>query len=70
VSEAGCLGAAILAATAVGQYRDVDQGVKAAVRRVDEFRPNPKSVKLYREHFETYRGIYEAVKHISWQIPG
>jgi len=70
VSEAGCLGAAILAATAVGQYRDVDQGVKAAVKRVDEFRPNPKSVKLYREHFETYRGIYEAVKHISWQIPG
>ncbi len=70
VAEAGCLGAAILAATAVGQYPDVDKGVDAAVRRVDEFQPNPESVKIYREHFKIYKSIYDAVKRISWQIPG
>ncbi len=70
VTEAGCLGAAILAATAVGEYPDVDRGVEATVRQIDEFSPHEASAAEYDEHFQVYRGIYERTREISWQIPG
>jgi len=70
VTEAGCLGAALLAGTAIGQYRDLDKAVDEAVRSVDVFTPDPNSVQEYRRHFEIYRQIYENVKDVSHQIPG
>ncbi len=70
VSEAGCLGAAILAATAVGEYSDLDKAVEATVKPVDEFHPDPKATKQYQEHFKVYKGIYNSIRDLSWQIPG
>ncbi len=69
-SEAGCLGAAILAATAVGEYSDVDRAVESCVHREDEFVPEPEASKRYSQKFEIYRQIYETVRKLSWQISG
>jgi xylulokinase len=70
VPEAGCLGAAILAATAVGGYPDVDRGVEATIRIAGEFEPDPERSAQYDAHFEIYRGIYDRTRDLSWQIPG
>jgi xylulokinase len=70
VVEAGCLGAALLAATAVGEFSDLDRAVEAAIRPVDEFRPRAEESSGYEEHFKIYKGIYDSVKGLSWQIPG
>ncbi len=70
VSEAGCLGAALLAATAAGGFRNLDQAVEETVVPVDGFQPEAKAVDGYRERFRIYKAIYETIKELSWQIPG
>jgi xylulokinase len=70
VSEAGTLGAAILAGTAVGDFVDVARGVEATIRTEDEFTPDPVAAEGYEANFEIYKGIYGSLRELSWQIPG
>ena len=70
VSEAGTLGAAILAGTAVGDFADVDRGVEATVHTQDEFTPDENSADQYEANFDVYRGIYQRLRDLNWQIPG
>ena len=58
VSEAACLGAAILAGTAAGVFGSIDAGVKACVRSSECFTPDPIQHKLYEERFQRFCGIY------------
>ena len=60
--EATCLGAGILAATAVGWYPDAMQAADAMTGTAERFRPNHKTKKIYDELFEVYRGIFPAVQ--------
>lgn len=64
VSEAGTLGVAILAGTASGVYKSIEDGVQQLVRIKKEFYPNPKIHEIYMDRFKTYKRIYPAVKTI------
>jgi xylulokinase len=70
VSEAGCLGASMLAATADGAYGSVDDAVEACVETEYTVEPDEEKVEEYDQRFEIYRGIYEHTRDVSWQIPG
>jgi xylulokinase len=58
VTEAGALGAAIMAGVGGGAFPDYDTGVQAMVKLDRRFDPDPKRQELYRERFEDYRGLY------------
>ncbi len=64
VSEAACLGAAILAGTASGVYSSVDEGVSRAVRVQDTFYPDTTMTEQYREKYELYKKLYPALKEL------
>jgi len=57
-SEAVSLGAAILAGVGIGEYSDVDEGVRETVRIKRVFRPERKRAKAYRGHLERYKEVY------------
>jgi xylulokinase len=62
VSEAVCLGAAILAGTATGRYKSAR---KAAldISKVDRtYKPDARKSKIYRERFAQYRELYPSLK--------
>ncbi len=62
--EAACLGAALLAGTAVGQYASLDQAVQQTVRFDREFTPRPDVAARYAERFVRYRQIHPALHRI------
>lgn len=62
--EVGAAGTAMLTGTATGIYRDLEEAKTAFVRDKDTFVPNPMAVARYREQFERYSKIYEAIKQI------
>ena len=65
LSEAPCLGAALLAGAAIGTYESVDEGVSTAVRVGDTYEPDMKAHTRYTEKFEVYRKIYPVLRRID-----
>ncbi|MGI6705965.1 MAG: FGGY-family carbohydrate kinase [Clostridia bacterium] len=65
ISEAGTLGVAILAGTAAGVYRSIEDAVDKLVRVKKTFYPDEKLHRIYMEKFQTYKRIYPAVKDIQ-----
>lgn len=68
VSEAACLGAALLSGTAVGAYRSLREAVRHTVKIKRTFEPHPGTASIYEERFAIYRQIYPATKPITRQI--
>jgi len=64
VTEAACLGAALLAGAACGVYRDLEAAVGHAVRLGHEVKPDPQSVPAYDKRFEVYSQLYPVLKHL------
>ncbi len=64
VSEAGCLGCAILAGSATGVYSSVKEAANQIARTEKRFEPNPEHVKLYEERLEWYKEIYPRLKDL------
>ena len=58
VTEAGALGAAIMAGVGSGVFADYETGVQAMVKLDRRFDPDPRRQERYRERFEIYRGLY------------
>jgi xylulokinase len=58
VSEAVCLGAAILAGTATGAYREAREAALGLSRIERTYRPDPRRSRVYRERFQLYRELY------------
>lgn len=54
-TEFGAKGAAICAATGVGLYDSLEEGVRATVEPLREHAPNPAHTGLYDEFFAVYR---------------
>jgi len=69
ITEAVCLGAAILAGWGTGVYASPLAGAQAAVRVGDTFTPDPILHRRYREKLATYERIYPAVKQIAANAP-
>ncbi len=70
VSEAGCLGVALLAGTAIGIYRDLAQAVEATVKVTKRYEPDPRRAEQYDENMEIYRDLYPALRTINHRIAG
>jgi len=62
VTEAGALGAAILAGTGTGIYSSLEEGTAATVRIRDRFEPDPAKVPLYAERYESYRELWSLLQ--------
>jgi len=58
VREAACLGAALLAGTAVGIYSDLENAVGRAVRPQMHVEPQAESSRAYESRYELYRQVY------------
>ncbi|HON91780.1 MAG TPA: FGGY family carbohydrate kinase [Sedimentisphaerales bacterium] len=64
VTEAACLGAAMLAGVACGVYRDIETAVNSTVRLDQHVVPDSQSLTAYAARFETYRQLYPALKNL------
>ncbi|MCK5130511.1 MAG: hypothetical protein KAQ68_11700 [Clostridiales bacterium] len=65
VEEAGTLGAAIMAGTACGLYKDIQDGVDHLVRIKKTFYPNDKNSAIYKAQYEKYQRVYPCIKQIQ-----
>ena len=68
IEEATALGAAMLAGTGVGVYKDLQEAARRVYKPGRLFEPNQKLVSLYAELFEIYREIYPALQPINNRI--
>ena len=60
-AEAACVGAAMLAAVAVGVYADVEQAAASMVTLKDRYEPSAQTREAYGQAYETYVRLYEAL---------
>ncbi len=58
ITEAGTLGAAIIAGTGIGIFSSYETGVEALVKIDRIFEPKPKKQKLYEGRFKKYRRLW------------
>jgi len=59
VSEAGTLGAAILAGVAAGIYATSEEAVEQLVKVKAEFYPDPSRATIYAEHYQRFRSLLQ-----------
>lgn len=69
VSEAGCLGCAILAGSATGVYSSIREAAQSLARIERTFDPNPKFHRLYTERFGCYQELYPRLKDVIHRLP-
>ena len=62
VTEASSLGAALLAATAVGLLPDVAAGVEACVEVTERYEPNPLNRQIYDDTYARYCAVQEDLR--------
>ncbi|MCA9415790.1 MAG: hypothetical protein KC917_05950 [Candidatus Omnitrophica bacterium] len=68
VSEAGCLGMALLAGSAVGVYRNVKEAVETTVKVTKRYEPDAHRAAIYNENMEVYKDLYPALQSINHRI--
>ena len=68
VREAACLGAALLAGTAIGVYPSLDSAVEQTVRVETKFAPDKDSLKNYTERFTVYREVYPTLTALNHKL--
>ena len=64
VSEAACLGAALLAGAAVGEYSSLDEAVSSTIRVTKTYEPNPQMAARYAERYRIYRQLYPTLREL------
>lgn len=65
VSEAACLGAALLAGWATGVYASLREAIDTTVRVRELFQPDPGRARFYSERLSAYEGLYPALRPIN-----
>ena len=68
VTEAACLGAALLAGVGAGAFKDIHQAVITAVKIQRRIIPQDQSVKAYDPLYHTYKKLYPALKEIQHRL--
>jgi xylulokinase len=58
VTEAGALGAAIIAGAGCGEFSSISEGVNAMVKIERTFEPDLHQQEIYKSHYESYRQIW------------
>ena len=69
VTEAGALGAAILAGAGSGIFPSLQAGVDTMVKPEDTLEPRPIQNKLYNIRFEQYKLLWPMLKHYLRSLP-
>jgi xylulokinase len=64
--EQACLGAAILAGTAVGLYSSPDEAAQELVTVADRYEPDPDIRPTYDLGYELYVQLYEKLEELFW----
>ena len=67
VTEAACLGAALLGGLAAGEYPNVTAAVNATVRMKQRIEPRPEQTAAYAPRFALYERVYPALRELLWQ---
>jgi len=62
--EAVCLGGAILAGVAVGEYGSIPEAVGRAVREVAVVEPNPEIASAYAQQFKQYQKVRSSLAQL------
>lgn len=65
VTEAGCLGAAVLAGVAAGVYASGPEALRAVVKLGKTFDPSPITTRMYEEPYAIYKQLYPQVKPLT-----
>ena len=68
VTEAACLGAALLAGTATGVYSDLATAVSRTLQFPGRIEPSPDAVAAYDRRYQIYRQIYPSLRDLNHQI--
>ena len=68
ITEAGTLGAAILAGVAISEYNDIQEAVEKLVKKGERIEPNSENHKIYREKFVLYRKLFPKLKDILYAL--
>ena len=68
VSEAGCLGAAVLAGCACGIYASVSDAANLLAREKFCFEPQKADVEYYQERLTVYEKIYPILRDLNQKI--
>jgi len=68
VREAACLGAAILAGTAIGVYSNINEGVKMTVNVLKTYYPDKIKNNIYHNIYMIYKDIYPSLKLINKRL--
>jgi xylulokinase len=68
VTEAACLGAALLAGLAAGVYPDLGAAVDQTVHLQRRIAPEPDSVSVYDERYQLYHQIYPTLITLQRQL--
>jgi xylulokinase len=68
VIEAAAAGAAILAALGIGGYATLEEARAAMVRVDRRFEPDPGRADLYSNLYDSFCGLYPAVREINWRL--
>lgn len=59
--ESGALGCMIMAATGVGKYKSIQEGIERAVKVKDTFLPDSTMHEYYKEKYQIYKRLYGAM---------
>ncbi len=70
ITEAGALGAAILAGTGTGVFASAEEGAEAMVKLDKRFEPDPAHRSYYREKYDRYKELYPMVKDYIEELKG
>jgi xylulokinase len=62
VSEAGALGAAILAAAGTGEFGSIEEGARRMVALGEGFEPDPARAAQYAERYERFRKLWPLLR--------
>ncbi len=62
--EAGACGTCMLAAVAMGIYKDLETAKKSFVRYKEKYLPDKENAKIYEKRYEAYKDIYKSVRPI------
>jgi sugar (pentulose or hexulose) kinase len=68
VLEAAVTGTAILAARGAGAFASDEEAAANMVRIAESLEPDPARTALYAELFDTYCGLYPALRATNWQL--
>ena len=68
IEEGPSLGGAMLAATADGVYKTVDEAVESIVRVETSVEPDPVLVEKYDDKYHRFNKIYPAMKSLFKEI--